>query len=71
VGVGVELPVADAAVPEGAAELEELPWSPSWLADSLALTRAAPTSGDAEMPVPFVHDDGCSGVVDVNVTSAH
>lgn len=65
------LAVADAAVPEAEPEAVALsPW-PSWLEDSLALTMAFPTSAVAEMPVPLVHEDGCSGVVDVNVTSAH
>lgn len=68
--MGAALPVAEEAESVPDAVALELPWSSPWEV-SLALVSASAARGTAEMPVPFVHDDGVSGSVDVKVISAH
>ena len=63
--------LAAASVAEAEPDAEDCACPPPWPALSLAKTKLFAASREALMPVPFVHEDGCEGDVEVKVISAH
>lgn len=67
---GVAVALAELAAPDALPDALD-PCPSPWPLDWLAKVYSFADRGVALIPVPFVHDDGVSGSVVVNVMSAH